>query len=239
MDIVLECFVGVLRSEAFFALLTALIGALVGGWFTRNATLKAHRLSTTSAQIENHTNTKNSLTLIRAEIKAAWSIYNQEYAPDLLKLPDGDPYLSVWAIGRDSFVIFDTMPQCLSEISTDVSEMVVKIYMRLKGVVAMVEQNNEYAGLASGVGIRRYDEILAPFIESGREISGEELKKHQEYLGEYIKWQAIKIGMGEHADALKKLTKELVVDVDAVFEGLSAEINKFDEKVARLRSSLE
>ncbi|PTC35095.1 hypothetical protein CLJ1_3795 [Pseudomonas paraeruginosa] len=45
--------------------------------------------------------------------------------------------------------------------------------------------------------------------------------------------------MGEHADALKKLTKELVVDVDAVFEGLSAEINKFDEKVARLRSSLE
>lgn len=31
MDIVLECFVGVLRSEAFFALLTALIGALVGG----------------------------------------------------------------------------------------------------------------------------------------------------------------------------------------------------------------
>ncbi|HBP6211805.1 hypothetical protein AO964_27765 [Pseudomonas aeruginosa] len=103
----------------------------------------------------------------------------------------------------------------------------------------MVEQNNEYAGLASGVGIRRYDEILAPFIESGREISGEELKKHQEYLGEYIKWQAIKIGMGEHADALKKLTKELVVDVDAVFEGLSAEINKFDEKVARLRSSLE
>lgn len=239
MDIVLECFVGVLRSEAFFSLLTALIGALVGGWFTRNATLKAHRLSTTSAQIENHTNTKNSLTLIKAEIKAAWSIYNQEYVRGLLNLPDGDPYLVAWAIGKDSFVIFDTMSQCLSEISTDVSGMVVTVYMRLKGVVAMVEQNNEYAGLASGVGVRRHDEILAPFIESGREMSGEELKKHQEYLEKYIKWQAIRIGMGEHADALKKLTQDLIVDVDAVFEGLDAEISKFDEKVARLRSSLE
>ncbi|MBG6657354.1 hypothetical protein I5I82_08335 [Pseudomonas aeruginosa] len=239
MDIVLECFVGVLRSEAFFTLLTALIGALVGGWFTRNATLKAHRLSTTSAQIENHTNTKNSLTLIKAELKAAWSIYNQEYVPDLLELPDGDPYLVAWAVGKDSFVIFDTMSQCLSEISTDVSEMVVTVYMRLKGVVAMVEQNNEYTGLASGVGITRHDEILAPFIGSGKEVSGEELKKHQEYLEKYIKWQAIRIGMGEHADALKKLTQELVVDVEAVFEGLDVEISKFDEKVARLRSSLE
>ncbi|KSI85580.1 hypothetical protein BH593_11405 [Pseudomonas aeruginosa] len=70
-------------------------------------------------------------------------------------------------------------------------------------------------------------------------MSGEELKKHQEYLEKYIKWQAIRIGMGEHADALKKLTQDLIVDVDAVFEGLDAEISKFDEKVARLRSSLE
>lgn len=220
-------------------MLTALIGALVGGWFTRNATLKAHRLSTTSAQIESLTNTGNSLALIKAELKAAWGIYNKEYVPGLMELPDGGPYLTVWPIGKDSFVIFDTMPQCLSEISTDVSELVVQVYMRIKGIVAMVEQNNEYAELAYGIAIRRYDEILAPFVESGREIPGEELRGQQEYLEKYTKLQAIKIGMGEHADALKKITEELIVDVDAVFEGLGSEINKIDEKVARLRSSLE
>lgn len=213
---------------------SALVGAGIGGFFTSRATMRAHRLEKASADLESLAETKRALILLEVELRSAWDIFNLEYAPELLELPPGKPYLTVWPIGKNTFVIYHSMPQCLAEISPDLSIKIVQAYMRIKGMVAMIEENNRYSEAAAQAGLQRLDSMLAPILESGRELNEEDAARSQRFLEEYTEWQAIKIGMGQHADSLKLFTQELSRMLSSVFIGIQEEIDCLDKKLSKL-----
>lgn len=211
--------------------ITALLGALIGGWFTRNATYRAHALEKSTAQLESLKVARNSIALITVELKSAWNIYNNEYAKDLMELPEGEAYVTVWAIGQNPFIIYDSMPQCLTELSPELSELVVQMYMRMKGVVAMVEDNNKYAEAAKQAGVQKLDAVMANSNSAGAEMTVEQANQHGEFLEAWVQWQAVKTGMGVHADAMKHFTTELGESMAKVLCGLSKELKSMDGKI--------
>ncbi|WP_313650315.1 hypothetical protein [Pseudomonas soli] len=213
---------------------TALLGALVGGWFTRGATLKAHDLNKRSARIESLTDTKNALTLLQVELRSAWGIYEKEYAPELLGLEDGYPFLVSWPIGENTFVIYESMPECLTQIAPSVAGAVVQMYMRVKGLVAMIEENNRYSEMASAAGLQRLETVLEDSMANGVIMDVEMAAKHNEFLNAWTEFQAVKIGMGNHADTMKELTREISESLPLLFDGLNVEVKKIDNEVVRL-----
>lgn len=217
---------------------SALVGAGIGGYFTSKATIRAHRLEKSAADLEGLAETMRLLTLIQVELKSAWDIFNKEYAPGLLALPSGKPYITVWPIGEDSFVIYNSTPQCLANISPELAIQIVQAYMRIKGMVAMIEENNRYAEAASQSGLQRIDSMLATFFESGRELNEEDAARAQSFLEQYTEWQAIKIGMGQHADSLKLFTQELSKMLNLVFSGIQEELDCLEKKLSKRKSHI-
>lgn len=218
--------------------ISALLGALVGGFFTRNAPFKAHSLSTRTAKIDRLTSTKSTLALLKLEIEAAWSVYHTEYAPELMALPEEAPYITSFEIGRDTFVIYDSMPECLIEIAPDVAGEVVQLFMRIKGLVAMIEKNNQYSELCSQAGLQKLDQIILTQLKNNAEITPETAEAHEKYLRAWTDFHAIKMGMGAHAYAMRTFTSELDRMVASALSGLAREIRKIDAEVFRLEANL-
>lgn len=210
---------------------TALIGALAGGWFTLNATVRAHNLSRESTKSENLSATANSLSLIQVELQTAWNIYNLEYASELLEGEDGEPYLVTWPIGKDTFTIFNSMPQCLAEISPAVSSRIVEMYMRIKGLVAMIEENNKNVELARKAGLQKLDALMEIYVKNQVDFSTGISTPLDDFFEKYIYWEAKKTGMGEYADAIRLLTIDMRKKLSLIILELGEEIDCIKTKI--------
>ena len=223
VDILLE--VKNLLDEIFSnQAVVAFVSALLGGWFTSNATKKAHKFNEDKSKKELIENTRNSLKLIKVELLSAWTIFNQEYSPELMALPDGEPYICDFAIGDNPFPIFDSSPSCLANIDPETSEKIVRAYMRVKGLIAMIKHNNENSEVVALAGRVKLDAVLNGNIS----LTEKSIEEHQEYYDSYVHWEAKKIGMGEYANAMKLLTSELIslheslfVDIENTIQELS------------------
>lgn len=178
----------ILENQAVIALLAALLGGL----FTRKATLNAHKLNARHAQKESLTKARNAISLISVELKEAWHICKLEYVTDLMKLPTGAPYLCTWEIGQNPFIVYDSMPECLTEISPETSAKVVQTYMRVKGLVAMVESNNKNFERVKESGRRKLDSIISETITNQFDITKIDAQDHQDNYDLYIYWEAKK-----------------------------------------------
>ena len=77
------------------------------------------------------------------------------------------------------------MPQCLEEIAPSLSVEIVQAYMRIKGIVAMVEENNGYSESTTQAGLRQLDNMVIPTLESGRELTKEDAEKSQKFLEDF------------------------------------------------------
>ncbi|MBI6781612.1 hypothetical protein [Pseudomonas syringae] len=204
----------------------ALVGAIVGGLFTMWAThltqkgelnraAQERREEKVQIEAEHHMVLANTAKLILVEITTAWNVYRDEYAADLMQLPDGVPYLCVFPVGENSFPIFDSAPTCLAQLPTETAQLIVRFFMRAKGLIAMVNMNNidterarEYAN--AELQKRSSQALLSVQLENAEDIN-------TSYVQD-AKRMASLIGMGSTADGMKGLTLEietLVLDLQA------------------------
>jgi hypothetical protein len=129
-------------STELWSGITALTGALVGGLFTMWATTRSHKLQRKAQNIIDESLLYNTANLIYVEISIAVEVYMEEYGKDLLDLPEGEPYINIFPIGDNPFPVFDSSPSSLSQLDPELSGLIVRLYMRAKGIVKMIEINN-------------------------------------------------------------------------------------------------
>ncbi|MBD8598999.1 hypothetical protein [Pseudomonas sp. CFBP 8772] len=206
---------------------SALGGALIGGLFTLWATHRTQKAESDRATQERRDNRAqvederqltlaNTAQLILVEVTTAWKVYQVEYATGLMQIPDGAPYLCVFPIGDNSFPIFDSAPGSLAQLPIATSQLIVRFYMRAKGLISMINMNNfdtERAREFANVELQKRSsqtDSLAGFETELAEIT-------PRYAQDAHKMASL-LGMGSTADGLKGLTNEiegLVLDIQA------------------------
>ncbi|ETK14682.1 hypothetical protein H097_26223 [Pseudomonas sp. FH4] len=194
-----------LSAEVFIALVAAYIGARA----TSKATTKAHNFSIEKSKTDNLENTRNTLKLIKVELTSAWDIYYSEYGSDLLQLPEGEACVDIFAIGDNPFPIYDSAHSCLANIDPEISANIVRIYMRVKGLVSMINLNNADCQTIYEAGRNATQELANKFIAEGKELNEELAKKLEEYHDYYAHQEAKKLRMNRTSYSMKLLTIEL------------------------------
>ena len=206
----------------------ALGGAIVGGLFTMWATLvtqkgeskrtdKVRREDQAKLDNERQLVLANTATLILVEITTAWNVYRDEYADELKQLPDGAPYFCIFPIGDNSFPVFDSVPACLAQLPTEISQQIVRFYMRAKGLVSMINMNNidtERAREYANAQLQKHHGETAAVSMSETEKADEISTRYDQDATR----MALLIGMDTTAEGLKGLTSEieaLVLDIQA------------------------
>lgn len=187
-------------------LVAGLGGALIGGYFTRRATLEAHKLERNSSQEAEDAVVKNTLSLIRVELATAWAIYQYEYVGDLESTPNGAPLLTTFPIGENPFPIYDSAPTLLASAPPEITSLIVRVYMRMKGLIRMIEMNNAEFELAKS---NARDALLmvsgAATWSEGRDTSGDLQNVYDAELSR----SARLLGMEYNVPALKDIAVEI------------------------------
>lgn len=215
---------GLLSTE----LISAFVGAIIGGYFTRNATAKAHEYATQKSINDELTTTKNTLKLIKAEINTAWDIYKFEYGDELLKLPQGAAFIFTLPIGDNPFPIYDSAPSCLANTDPFTSAKIVRMYMRAKGLITMIKLNNSDCETICNAGRYATQNLVNKAITESQTIDEEGARRINDYYNFYIEQEAKKLNMGNTADGMKTLTTELELllsEINNDINGLTAHSN--------------
>lgn len=203
-------FAETLTSETFVAALitglAAILGAGIAGYCSFLATKKAHQYNMEKTGREEKAITDNTLALIMIEIKTAWDVFNDEYAKELRLLEDGKPYVVMFPVGANTFSLYDSAPSCLANLPIEIAEKIVLIYMRMKGLIAMIEVNNHDMRKAHYAAENTLQKIRNDMTSYGQTLEGEKLSN---IYNIHVNYEAIKIGMGSTADGMKLLGAEI------------------------------
>ncbi|CAG8864025.1 hypothetical protein [Pseudomonas fluorescens] len=215
--------VGALPLSEF---ISALIGALVGGLLTMKATRIAHKLESERLIKEQKTVLNNTLCLLKEELSTAWEIYQLEYADDLLKLDDRTPYLESFPIGTNTFPIYDSAPSCLANAPPEITREIIRLYMRIKGLISMIEINNADVVLACEYGRSETEKLRATLSTKISEPTKEFFELLNSSYSTSVKRQAFLLGMGSNTEELKNLTKEIASNLESVITKIDDHISK-------------
>lgn len=217
-------------------LLSAFLGAAVGGLFTMRATARGHRLASAAAEkardqlvldAENERQQEliNTTQLILVEITTAWAVYREEYAEELMTLPEGAPYVCTFPIGANPFPLFDSAPRCLAQLHPDTAGLIVRIYMRAKGLISMIEMNNADSERAHDHSRAELRKLYNQLVQTGEPIPADVNQRLGHFYEQETQKMATLTGMGDTADGMKGLTQEIDV--------LLAELNRRISVIAR------
>ncbi|AMB86008.1 hypothetical protein AWM79_12145 [Pseudomonas agarici] len=196
---------GIFSKEVFIALAAAYIGARA----TSRATTKAHEYATQKSKDDEREITENTLRLINAELTTAWDIYMLEYGKELMQLAEDSPHFSIFPIGENPFPIYDSAPSCLANVDPLVSSKIVRIYMRTKGLISMINLNSTDCQAVYNAGRYATQNLVNKAISEGQAINEEGARRLNEYHDFYVQQEAKKLGMGSTANGMKSLTIEL------------------------------
>lgn len=212
LNFVADAFDGVFSKEVFIALAAAYIGARA----TRAATTKSHEYAIQKSKNDENEITRNTLRLIKAELTTAWDIYMFEYGEELLPISEDTPYINILPIGDNPFPIYDSAPSCLANVDPLISAKIVRIYMRTKGLISMINLNNADCQAVYSAGRYATQNLVNKAISEGQAINEEGARRLNEYHDYYVQQEAKKLGVGGTANGMKSLTIELNILLNAI-----------------------
>ncbi|WP_192553040.1 hypothetical protein [Pseudomonas sp. IzPS59] len=132
-----------------------------------------------------------------------------EYGKGLILVPEDTPYIIMLPIGDNTFPIYDSAPPCLASVDPAISAKIVRIYMRIKGLITMIKLNNADCQTAYNAGRYAVQNLIGKAISDGQAIDEDGARRINEYHDFYIEQEAKQLGMGGTANGLKFMTSEL------------------------------
>lgn len=192
--------------DAYISLVSGLVGACIGGFFTLKAATNAHKFALKKEEAADRERMITTLMLLRTEIASAWELFKEECGDELSTCAEGAPFLYLLPIGKNPFPIFDSGPPALNLLPRELAKDVVQFYMRAKGLIASIEMNNRDYEQAL-----QYARVLLMSHAERAQKDGEEFpdEKHGQLLNDGVEFMAGQLGMVDTADAIRSLAQEL------------------------------
>lgn len=199
--------------DAYISMISGLVGALIGGFFTLKAAIFTHHQVMRKEEAAEKEKMLTTLMLIRTEVATAWKLVKDEYANQLLDLRPDTPYLTFFPLGASPFPIFDSGPQALNLLPQALANDVVKFYLRAKGLIAMIELNNRSYHQA----LEHGRSLLTRYTEQAREqgrVLPDDMR--DEIFNGGTEYMASHIGMSDTANGMRALCLELEIVVNRI-----------------------
>lgn len=132
-----------------------------------------------------------------------------EYGKDLMLLPDNTPYINIFPIGDNPFAIYDSAPSSLANVDPVVAARIVRVYMRTKGLITMINLNSKDCQTVHDAGRYAVQKIVNKSISEGKAIDEEGARRLNDYYDFYVQQEAKQLGMGNTSEGMKSITMEL------------------------------
>jgi hypothetical protein len=131
-------------TQNVFGFVSALIGAVVGGYFTLYATNKAMREQYHHEEMVEEKEIQNLLDALYVEIDTLWSFHLQRVGGLIERLKEGDALEFYYPLTQDYFTIYHTNADHIGAIKdTELRRAIVVCYNKCKKVVDGFKYNNE------------------------------------------------------------------------------------------------
>ncbi|MDX2074163.1 MAG: hypothetical protein SFX19_07365 [Alphaproteobacteria bacterium] len=131
-------------SQNLFGFVSALIGAVVGGYFTLVATDKAIREENAKENRRDEKEVQNLLDALGVELHALWSFHMRRIGALIEELPAGQPLAIYYPLTQDYFTIYNSNAVTIGRVRDPVlRESIVITYNKCKKVVDGFKYNNE------------------------------------------------------------------------------------------------
>lgn len=127
-----------------FGFISALIGAVVGGYFTLKATDKAIREENAKEDRQEEKEVQNLLDAIGVEINALWSFHMRRIGEKIEALTEGQSLDIYYPLTQNYFTIYDSNASMIGRVrDPQLREAIVITYNKCKKVVDGFKYNNE------------------------------------------------------------------------------------------------
>lgn len=131
-------------SQNMFGFISALIGAIVGGFFTLKATDKAIREENAKEIRRDDKEVQNLLDALGVEISALWDFHMRRLGGTIEQLPDGQALEIYYPLTQDYFTIYNSNAVSIGRIKdSELRKSIVVTYNKCKKVVDGFKYNNE------------------------------------------------------------------------------------------------
>ncbi|MBF4554840.1 hypothetical protein H7698_02055 [Pseudomonas sp. p50] len=193
-----------------------------------NQTKDTYELETSRKEQEEQNLLINTLKLIKTELKVGWDIYESEYAVDLKKLQPGQPYLIIFPLGSNLFPIYDSAPAHLANAPIEISEEIVRIYMRVKGLVTMINNNNTKTAAVHARAMNVFQTLTDQARKEKVDFTQDFTNHLQSRYEWHRDWEARTLDMGGDAESMKLLTEEIEQLLDSINTKLTNHIENYE-----------
>lgn len=131
-------------TQNIFGFVSALIGALVGGYFTLKATDKAIREENAKETRREDKEVQNLLDALGVELSALWDFHMRRLGGTVEGLPADEPLDVYYPLTQDYFTIYNSNAISIGRIKdAELRKSIVVTYNKCKKVVDGFKYNNE------------------------------------------------------------------------------------------------
>lgn len=182
-------------------LISAFIGAIIGGLFSLGGVWLAHKNDLKKEQEREKLLLKGFLLSIRDEIETLWDRYMWGIGEVLEKLPEKSPLLYFYPLTQSYFTVYDDNSSLIGKIEdNDLRKLIIITYAKAKGLVDGYRFNNEM--------VQKYENLNFLYQQTNNPTIGSQAK-------------AALAGLVEYADGIKKQHLEIKNSVAELLRKLS------------------
>jgi hypothetical protein len=183
-----------------FGFSSAIIGAIIGGYFTLKATKDSFK-NQKEELIENEKRLiKSILHSIHDEIETIYEHYQETMGSRLESLNHGEPLLCYYPLVSDFFTVYNTNGIFLGRINdNDLRKKIIQTYTLAKGMVDSFRLNNDL--------VNKYEFSTKLYQETNLDIHNQHSILHLNSIKEYT--ENLKQGHFKLKDEMNILLREL------------------------------
>jgi hypothetical protein len=183
-----------------FGFSSAIIGAIIGGYFTLKATKDSFK-NQKEELIENEKRLiKSILHSINDEIETIYERYQETMGSRLESLKHGEPLLCYYPLVSDFFTVYNTNGIFLGRINdNDLRKKIIQTYTLAKGMVDSFRLNNDL--------VNKYEFSTKLYQETNLDIHNQHSIVHLNSIKEYT--ENLKQGHFKLKDEMNILLREL------------------------------
>lgn len=200
--------------ELISSFFTALIGALIGGFFTLKGVDREARITRAEAEKEALELQLSVLKGIKGELTTLFDLYNKRMRVHVDNISPGNALNLGFPIGDDNFTFYEQNAKSIAKLSDDARDSIINIYTYARSLIQSYKGNNQL--------IEEYEKILFGMAENNKDKDM------------YVRLHDKKVEvMVDYAQGIKAIDAELKEAIEKGFNVIENEIASLQCKLVK------
>lgn len=201
--------------EWFSSFITALIGAVVGGFFTLRGVDREARITRAEAERESIELQLSVLKGIKGEVSTLINLYNKRMRESIDSISPGEMLLINFPVGDDNFTFYEQNAKVIARLNDTARDSIINIYTYARSLIQSFKGNNQL--------VMEYEKILFDMADNNKN------KDMYERLHE----AKIEV-MVDYAQGIKMIDSELMDVINRGFNAIDKEISELQVNLTSL-----